>query len=161
MSVDQAALKINRENRICRAIEHDRHLEQEDLVGTVHLPRDRVVIRIQKVAVIEEAARETTKDQDLITVFLNNAAALTLWQHLVVQVDQLPGASRLVVVSLNRVDVLASLVGNATEDVDPAVAHGTRCVVVSADIHVWHLKPEIDISIVHFALHVRVVFLLA
>lgn len=125
------------------------------------MPCDVVVGRVEDVAIAEEAAGEATKDQDSISVLLKDAAALTFWQDLVVDADHLPGGARLVVVALDGVDVFAALVGNTAEHIDPAVTHRARCVIVPTNIEVRHLEPEIDTGVVHLALHVRVILLLA
>lgn len=153
VAVDEATLQVHGIDAVATAIKHYRHLEQEHLVRRVHLPRDVIVGRVEDVAVAEEAAGEAAEDQDSIAVLLNDAAALAFWQDLVVDVDHLPSVARLVVVALDGVDVLAALVGDTAEDVNPAVTHRARRVIVSANVEVGHLKPEIDVGVVHLTLH--------
>ena len=151
--VDEATLQVHGIDAVAAAIKHYRHLEQEYLVRRVHLPCDVIGGRVEDVAVAEKAAGEAAEDQDSIAVLLNDAAALAFWQDLVVDGDHLPRVARLVVVALNRVDVLAALVGDTAEDVNPAVTHRARRVIVSANVEVGHLKPEIDVGVVHLTLH--------
>lgn len=34
-------------------------------------------------------------------------------------------------------------------------------MIMSSNIQVWHLKPKVDVCVIHFSLHLRVVFLLS
>lgn len=65
------------------------------------------------------------------------------------------------IVSLNRVDVLSSLIGNTTEYENGFLRERARWVIMSTNIKIWHLKPEIDIRVVHFSFHLRLVFFLS
>lgn len=57
--------------------------------------------------VAEEATGETAEDENVLAVPLNSTATLSFREDLVVHLDQFPAATRLVIVSLNRVDVLS------------------------------------------------------
>lgn len=80
-----------------------------------------------------------------MTIFLDCAASLTLWESFVADVNLRPSALVVLVVSLDGVDVLARGVSNTAENVNGVLAEGTRAVVVTAYVQVWHFEPKINI----------------
>ena len=65
------------------------------------------------------------------------------------------------IVLFDRVDVLSCMISNSTEDIDVFLRERARGVVVSSNVKIWHLKPEVDIGVVHLALDLRIVLLLS
>jgi hypothetical protein len=53
------------------------------------------------------------------------------------------------------------VVSNSTENVNLHVKESAGTMIMSSNIHVWHLKPKVDVCVIHFSLHLRVVFLLS
>lgn len=78
VAVDKAALEVDRVNRVCSTVILHRHLEEKDLIGTVHVARDRVIPRIEHVAITQESTREATENQDLFSVLLADTTSLAL-----------------------------------------------------------------------------------
>ena len=116
-------------------------------------------VEVERVA--EEATREAAEDENIFTVPLDSTATLSFWENLIVHGYHFPAATRLVIISLDRINVLSGLVGDTAEYVDESVTHGARAVVMTADVHVGHFEPKIDIGVEHFALRLRVVLLLS
>jgi hypothetical protein len=50
------------------------------------------------------------------------------------------------------------VVRNTAENVDLSIKEGARAVIVATHIQVGHLKPEIDVGVVHFRLNLRIIF---
>ena len=140
---------------------HSWHLEQEGLVwqlaGLGHLAS----VGVEQVAIPQELAGESTEDQDIFVVSLDNSTALSIREESRVDLDQGPLLLTNMVVSLDGVDVLSGVIGNTAEDVDLLVHESAGAVVVSAHVEVWHLEPKIDVGVVHLRLHLGVVLLLS
>lgn len=116
---------------------------------------------IEKVAVLEEFAGEATEHEDVLVISLNHTASLPIWEVLLRHVDQGPLASILVVKFLDRVDVLAGLVGDAAEGVHISVTESTRAMIMSTNIEVCDFKPQVNITVVHLTFELRLIFLLS
>ena len=114
---------------------------------------------VEKIAVFEELARETTENEDILVVSLHNATSLSIWEVLVWDIDQSPFASILVIELFDRIDVLTGLVGDTTESINISVTESTGAVIVSSDIEVCNLQPQVDITVVHLAFELRLILL--
>ena len=84
---------------------------------------------------------------------------MSIWKFFLLDVDDRPFASVLVIKFLDGVDVLSGLVCDSAEDEHISVIHGAGAVVVSASIEVGNFEPQIDITVVHLTFELRLVFL--
>lgn len=116
--VNLVPLHVACEDRLAGGVPDHGHLEEEEVIGSWRCTRHLVAHAVEVVGVAEELAAETTEDQNVLAVFLNRAAPLPFWEHLVVDFDEGPLVLVLLVVALDRVDVLAGGVCDATEHVD-------------------------------------------
>ena len=155
--VQELSLQVACVGRVGFGVENCGHLEQEDFVGRLLSPIHLATRGVQQVAIFEELAGEATKYEDILVVSLDNAATLSIGEVLLRDVDQSPFASILVVKLFDRVDVLTSLVGDTTESVHISVTESAGAVVVSADIEFCYLEPQVDVTVVHLTLELRLV----
>lgn len=132
--VDLMPLHVACVYRLTCWVEYHRHLEQEHVVGGHWCAAQIITHAVKVVAVAEELTTEATEDQDVLAVELDCAASLSLWEHFVIHFNLLPLALVRLVISLDRVDVLASGVSNTTEYVNGSVAESAGTVVVTAYI---------------------------
>ena len=142
---------------------HSRHLECEQIHVRLHgCLSHAVVASVENAAVLEEPSWESTKDHDFVSSNLHNTSTLALgklsWRH----VDDNPGVRPVLrVVPLDRVAVLFAWLCNSAENIDKSLVVSAAWVVVSADIHVWDLKPKIEVDVVLFATAICFIFFTA
>ena len=104
---------------------------------------------MEDAAIFEESSRKSSKDHNLLVSDLDNTGSLALWELNLGNVDNDPGVgSVLRIVALNRVTVLLSRLGNAAEDEDEAISVGTARVIVSTDVEIGDLEPQIKINVI-------------
>ena len=84
---------------------------------------------------------------------------MSIWEFFLLDVDDSPFASVLVIKFLDGVDVLTSLVCDTAENENISVIHSAGAVVVPASIKIGDLEPQIDITVVHLTFELRLVFL--
>lgn len=154
-------LHVACEDGLRRLIVRDRHLEQEHIIWCRRRAIHFIAHAVEVVAVAQELAAEPAEDQNVLAVQLAGAAPLPLREHLVVHFNLGPFVLVGLVVPLDRVDVLSRGVGDAAENVDGGVAEAAGAVVMPANIQIGHLEPQVDVGVVHLALGLRAVLLLA
>ena len=135
------------------------HLEDEGLVGGLLGAGELVGVDVEQVGVPQKSAAKASKYENILGVLLNDSTALSIWELLVVQLDESPLLLLVVVVEFDGVDVLSSLVSDAAEAVNEPVRERAGTMVVSADVQIWHFKPEVDIRVVHLTLSLGAIFL--
>jgi hypothetical protein len=115
---------------------------------------------IEHKGIFQELATEASKDEDLLLTHLGYSETLSACEALLLEADNFPVFLVLVIILLNDVDVLLCLIGDAAEDIDKSVLEAATCMIVSAFIQVWDLKPYIQIIVVLLTLLMRIVILL-
>lgn len=157
--VQELSLQITGVGRTSFGVKDRWHLEKEDFVGCLLSPIHLAGCSIEKIAVFQELTGEASEHENVFVISLNHTASLPIREVLLRNIDQGPLASVLVVEFLDRVDVLSGLVGDAAEGVHISVTKSTRAVIMSTNIEVCDFEPQIDVTVVHLALELRLVFL--
>ena len=137
----------------------DWHLENKCLIWGSCSSSELVGVNVEQERVFEETTTEASEDENVGLIFLINSTSLSIWKHLGVHINHFPVCLFLMIVKLNWVNVFSGFVGDTAEDVDKSVHELARAVIMSSNIKVWHLKPKINICVVHLTLHFWRVFL--
>lgn len=121
------------------------HLEGEEIdIGLNSCLSHGVVSSVEDAAILEEATRESAKNDDLILSDLNDASTLSFSKLDLRHINDDPWVgSVLRVVALDWVTILFARLGDSAEDKDESVVVGTAGMVVSSDVEVWDLEPKI------------------
>ena len=122
--INLMSLHVTSEDRLRRCVEDNGHLEEEEVVGGGWSTSHIVAHAVEVVAVPKEFAGESAEDQNILSILLHSSTSLSLWEDLVIDINLCPATFVILIISLNRIDILSCAVSYSTKYVYGCLSEG-------------------------------------